>query len=329
MSILKLSVQPEQWQLKKPFTISRGTRTDVDVLYVEISDGSVVGRGETCPTLRYGETIESERGKIQSLADNLPQDLCPETLQNLMPNGGARNAVDSAIWDYKAKKSGKKIWDMIGLEPPKPVETVLTISLDTPEEMALSAKENAQRGLLKLKFGGDEDDRRASLVREAVGPDCRLILDANEAWTFDHLKDFLPIMAKNNILMVEQPLPQAQDEALGEVEHIVPICADESCHTRADLQHLKGLYEMVNIKLDKTGGLTEAAKLFKDARAMDFDVMVGCMLGTSLGMAASHLVASHAKFVDLDAPLLIKKDREPGLKYDGNLVYPPTSDFWG
>jgi L-Ala-D/L-Glu epimerase len=329
MSVLELSVKPEQWELKEPFIISRGTRTYVDVLYIEFTDGTYIGRGETCPTPRYGGSIESETQKIEKLANSLPEDLTPELLQSLMPNGGARNGVDAALWDYLAKKTGKQVWEMLGLKAPKPVETVYTISLNTPEKMAVSAKKNAYRGFLKLKFGGNEDDRRASLVREAVGPDCRIVLDANESWTLDHLKDYLPVMAKNNILMVEQPLPQGQDEALGEVEHIVPICADESCHTREDLVGLKGLYEMVNIKLDKTGGLTEAALLFNEAKAMGFEIMVGCMLGTSLGMAPSHLVASHAKFVDLDAPLLIKADRVHGLKYDGNLVYPPEQEFWG
>ncbi len=329
MRMLKLISRPEQWELKEPFTISRGTRTHVDVIYVEISDGTHKGIGETSPTARYGESMESELEKIQTLANGLPQDLTPQSLQSLMPNGGARNAVDAALWDYVAKTTGKPIWEMVGLSAPKPVETVYTISLNTPEKMAKSAKENSFRGLLKLKFGGNEDDRRASLVREAVGEDCRIVLDANESWNQDHLKDYLPVMAKNNILMVEQPLPQGQDEALGEVEHIVPICADESCHTRADLRRLKSLYEMVNIKLDKTGGLTEAALLFNEAQAMGFEIMVGCMLGTSLGMAASHLVASQAKFVDLDAPLLIKKDRVPGLTYNGNLVMPPEKEFWG
>ena len=329
MGALKLSSSPEKWELKEPFTISRGSRTHVDLLYVEITDGVYTGRGETSPTSRYGESIESETKKIETLASKITDDLTPTSLQFLMPNGGARNAVDAALWDYLAKKTGKPVWEMLGLTPPKPIETVYTISLNTPEKMAASAKKNAFRGLLKLKFGGDDDDRRASLIREAVGPECRIVLDANEAWTVEHLKDYLPVMADNNILMVEQPMPQGQDEALGEVEHIVPICADESCHTTSDLKHLKGLYEMVNIKLDKTGGLTEAAHLFHKAKAMDFEIMVGCMLGTSLGMAASHLVASHAKFVDLDAPLLIKKDRVPGLRYDGNLVYPPQRIFWG
>jgi L-alanine-DL-glutamate epimerase-like enolase superfamily enzyme len=245
-----------------------------------------------------------------------------------MEPGAARNALDVAFWDLEAKQTGTSVWALAGIDEPKPVVTAYTLSVDTPERMAAAAQAEAQRPLLKVKLTGAGDLDRVRAVR-AGAPKATLIVDANEAWTLDHLREYGPSLAELGVALIEQPLPAGQDEALATLPHPVPLCADESCHTSADLSDLVGRYDYVNIKLDKTGGLTEALILLEAARAGGFKIMVGCMVGSSLAMAPALLLAQRAEFVDLDAPLLLARDRQPGLRYEGSIVYPPKPNLWG
>jgi len=245
-----------------------------------------------------------------------------------MAAGAARNALDVALWDLEAKRSGSSVWALAGIAEPHPVVTAYTLSVDTPERMAAAAREEAHRPLLKLKLTGAGDLERVRAVR-AGAPQATLIVDANEAWTLDHLRDYAPALAALGVALIEQPLPAGQDAALAGLPRPVPLCADESCHTSADLAALAGRYDYVNIKLDKTGGLTEGLRLLHAARAQGFKIMVGCMIGSSLAMAPAMLLAQDAEFVDLDAPLLLARDRQPGLRYEGSTVYPPKPNLWG
>jgi L-Ala-D/L-Glu epimerase / N-acetyl-D-glutamate racemase len=329
---VQLRVDTENWQLDTPFIISRSASTCQVLVIVEASDGEHIGRGECSPTKRYGETIDSVLSQITSLNTLLQEhpDMSLDTkcLQDLLPPGAARNAVDCALWDLCSQKAQRPVWQLLQSVAPKPVATVYTISMDTPQAMAQAAKEAVGHSMLKLKFGGQGDEHRIAAIREAV-PDQRLIVDANEAWDNAILEPLLDSMSKHGVEMVEQPLPADADELLTSVHHPMPICADESCHTSENLPQLLGKYDMVNIKLDKTGGLTEAMRLLARAQEMNFSIMVGCMLGTSLAMAPALLVAQHAQYVDLDAPLLLGKDRANALRYEAGLVYPNAAGLWG
>ena len=324
-----LTVRRESFPIRGAFRISRGAKTEAQVVVAEIRDGDAVGRGECVPYARYGETLDGVVAAIAARAGAVADGLDGEGLNRVMAAGAARNALDCALWDLQAKLAGRPVWQLAGLaQPPRPVVTAFTLSVDTPEAMAAAARAAADRPLLKLKLTGAGDVERVRAVREAV-PSARLIADANEAWTLDQLGAFAPEMAALGVELIEQPLPAAADEGLLGVACPVPLGADESCHGRDGLEALAGLYQVVNIKLDKTGGLTEALRLKAAAEAAGFGIMVGCMVATSLAMAPALLVAQGARLVDLDGPLLLAADRVPGLRYDGAWVHPSEPAVWG
>jgi L-alanine-DL-glutamate epimerase-like enolase superfamily enzyme len=306
------------------FTISRGSRTEAKVLTVRISEGGVTGWGECVPYARYDETLESVTAEIEGLPDAFTR----ADLYDLLPAGAARNAVDCALWDLEAKQAGKRVWELAGLPKPGPEITAYTLSLDTPEKMQAQAALHAHRPLLKIKLGTADDMPRLEAVR-AGAPDAQIIIDANEGWSAKVYADLAPHLVRLGVSLVEQPLPAGEDDALIGMDRPVPVCADESCHDRTSLPKLKGKYDVVNIKLDKTGGLTEALALRDAALAEGYDVMVGCMVGSSLAMAPATLVAQGAKVVDLDGPLLLAEDRENALTFDAAGVHPPSAKLWG
>lgn len=324
----RLSVSRRAWPLARPFAISRGSKTHAEVVVAEIFDGDFRGRGECVPYARYGESVDSVVTALEAMKGPVFSGLDRRELQDAMPPGAARNALDAAFWDLDAKRFDRRAADLAGMGAPKPVVTAYTLSLDTPERMAEAAAAERRRPLLKLKLTGDGDLARVGAVRRAA-PTARLIVDANEGWSERHLIEIMPGLAEFGVELIEQPLPAGGDDALAAVPHPVPVCADESVHTRADLDRLQGKYEAINIKLDKTGGFTEALLLAEEAAMRGFAIMVGCMIGTSLAMAPALLVAQRARIVDLDAPLLLAADRVPGLRYDGSTVYPPEPALWG
>ncbi|MEO0327884.1 MAG: N-acetyl-D-Glu racemase DgcA [Pseudomonadota bacterium] len=321
---MTIKITSEKFSLASAFTISRGTKTHAEVIVVTVGDGTFLGRGECVPYGRYEETIESVTRQIEKL----PSDVTLKTLHSVLPAGAARNAVDCALWDLEAKKSGTSVWKMTGEVEPKPLTTAYTLSLDAPAVMQENAKANAYRPLLKIKLGGPNDLSRLEAVRTGA-PDAEIIIDANEGWTEPVWLALQQDLQDLGVVLVEQPLPATKDQCLADHEHMVPLCADESCHTSLELAQLKDRYEFINIKLDKTGGLSEALITRERAIELGLGIMVGCMVGTSLGMAPAILLAQGAKFVDLDGPLLLAEDRPNGLRYDGSIVYPPTTDFWG
>ena len=323
-----LDARIERWPIEGGFTISRGAKTEAVVVVAEVRDGQITGRGECVPYPRYGETAEATLAAIMAMKDVVGRGLGREALQTLMPPCAARNALDCALLDLEAKQSGRRVWDRLGRAAPLPCVTAYTISLGSPETMAAATAKAAHRPLLKIKLGGEGDALRIAAVRRAA-PKSELIVDANEAWTPANLEQNLAECAKCGVTLVEQPLPAGQDTALGRIKRPISVCADESVHDRASLPSLRERYDAVNIKLDKTGGLTEALAMADAATADGFDIMVGCMVATSLAMAPALLLAQQARFVDLDGPLLLARDREGGLRYDGSLVYPPDSALWG
>jgi len=324
----KFSARIERWPIAGSFTISRGAKTEAVTVVAELSRGGLTGRGECVPYPRYGETPEATLAALKSMREPLRRGLDRQALQQAMPAGAARNALDCAWLDLEAKTSGLRVWDMLGRPAPRPCTTAYTISLGTPEAMAAATAQAAHRRLLKIKLGGDGDGARIKAVRQAA-PDSELIVDANEAWTPDNLEQHLAECAGAGVTCVEQPLPAGRDEALATIKRPLAVCADESVHDRPTLAGLRERYDAINIKLDKTGGLTEALEMTDAARALGFEIMVGCMVATSLAMAPAMLLAGEARFVDLDGPLLLKRDREGGLRYDGSLVYPPEATLWG
>ena len=321
---MRIEVTPDTFRLAEVFTISRGSRTEAKVLTVRITEGDVTGWGECVPYARYDETLESVTAQIDGLSGPLSRD----ALYDLLPAGAARNAVDCALWDLEAKRAGKRVWELAGLAAPVPQITAYTLSLDTPEKMRAQAAKHAHRPLLKIKLGTPDDMPRLEAVR-AGAPDATIIVDANEGWSAEVYADLAPHLVRLGVALVEQPLPAGEDDALIGVARPVPVCADESAHDCSSLPKLKGKYDVVNIKLDKTGGLTEALRLRDAARAEGYDVMVGCMVGSSLAMAPATLVAQGAKIVDLDGPLLLGEDREHALQFDAAGVHPPSVALWG
>ncbi|ABA77916.1 dipeptide epimerase [Rhodobacter sphaeroides] len=319
-----ITVTPESFRLAEVFTISRGSRTESRVLTVTVTREGLSGRGECVPYARYGETLESVADQIATLPENLTR----ADLQTLLPAGAARNAVDCALWDLEAKDSGKRVWQLLGLPAPQPQVTAFTLSLDAPEKMRAAAARNAHRPLLKIKLGTPDDMARLEAVR-AGAPATRIIVDANEGWTADIYTELAPHLLRLGVALVEQPLPAGQDELLAEIARPLPVCADEACHDRHSLPALKGKYDVVNIKLDKTGGLTEALALREAALAEGYGLMVGCMVGSSLAMAPATLVAQGAAYVDLDGPLLLAEDREQPLVFDEAGIHPPSAELWG
>ena len=333
MPSLTLAARIERWPIAGGFAISRGAKTEAVVIVAEVSrqgpnGKAIVGRGECVPYARYGETPEGTLEAILAMQGALDGGLDRLGLQGEMRAGAARNALDCALWDLEAKVAEKRIWELLGLSAPRPLTTAYTISLGTPETMAEATAKAARRPLLKIKLGGDGDEARIAAVRKAA-PDAELIVDANEAWTDGNLERHLAACAAAGVTMIEQPLPAGQDQALARIKRPVSVCADESVHDRASLEGLRERYDAINIKLDKTGGLTEALVMAESAKALGFDLMVGCMVATSLAMAPALTIAQGARVVDLDGPLLLAKDRDDGLRYDGSTVYPPGAELWG
>ncbi|MGA2056104.1 MAG: N-acetyl-D-Glu racemase DgcA [Bradyrhizobium sp.] len=323
-----LEARIERWPIEGGFTISRGAKTEAVVVVAEVCRGEVTGRGECVPYPRYGETPEATLKAILSMNDAVSRGLDRNALQSAIPPSAARNALDCALLDLEAKQRGERIWDWLGRAAPPAAVTAYTISLGPPETMAAASARAAHRRLLKIKLGGDGDGLRIAAVRKAA-PDSELIVDANESWSEANLEQNLDACAQAGVTLVEQPLPAGQDAALARIKRPIAVCADESVHDRASLSGLRERYDAVNIKLDKTGGLTEALAMADAATAQGFYIMVGCMVATSLSMAPAMLLTRQARFVDLDGPLLLKRDRDGGLRYDGSLVYPPDAAFWG
>ena len=327
---MELSVTIERWPLAGAFTISRGSKTEAVVVVAELKNGTHRGRGESVPYARYGETPDGIVAAIEAMRPALRRGLSRAELQGAMPAGAARNALDCAYWDVNAKAAGRPVHELAGLVAPKPRITAYTISLAAPAAMAEAAERAAARPLLKVKLGGADGrdgERIAAVRRSALGAE--LIVDANEGWTGDNLAPNLAACADAGVTLIEQPLPEGKDAALTRIKRAIPVCADESVHDRASLDALAGKYDAVNVKLDKTGGLTEALALAAEAERRGFAIMVGCMVATSLAMAPALLVAQRARVVDLDGPLLLAKDRAEGLRYDGSLVYPAPAALWG
>jgi L-alanine-DL-glutamate epimerase-like enolase superfamily enzyme len=324
---LRIEAKEEVWPLKEVFRISRGSRTEARVVVVTVNDGKNTGRGEGVPIARYNQSIDSVLAQIESIKS--VRDLDRDKLQHLLPAGAARNALDCALWDLEAKRSGKRAWELANVPIVPEVETSFTISLDTPDKMATAAKAAANSPLLKLKLGGDDLDlARIEAVHKAA-PTARLLIDANESWSPEHYRKIVPALKELGVELIEQPFPANADEVLKTLDHPVPICADESCHTTADLPRLRNRYEMVNVKLDKTGGLTEALLLTEHARESGFKLLFGCMACTSLGIAPARLLASAADWIDLDGALLLARDRDHGLGYENGRIGLPSRQLWG
>jgi len=321
---MNIIVTPDVFKLAQVFTISRGSRTEAKVLTVRVERDGITGWGECVPYARYDETLESVTTQIEGL----PIDISRPELQDALPAGAARNAVDCALWDLEAKQAGEPVWELAGLSTPGPEITAYTLSLDTPEKMREQATKHAFRPLLKIKLGTPDDMARLEAVR-AGAPNSSIIVDANEGWSAEVYTELAPHLVRLGVKLVEQPLPAGEDEALIGMERPVPVCADESCHDCSSLPHLTGKYDIVNIKLDKTGGLTEAIKLRAAAEAEGYGIMVGCMVGSSLAMAPATLIAQGVAYTDLDGPLLLAEDRDGPLKFDYAGVHPPSTKLWG
>ena len=324
---MRISAREEVWPLKEVFRISRGSRTDARVVVATVSDGENVGRGEGVPIKRYNQSTPSVLAQIESIKSH--KNLGRNKLEDLLPPGAARDALDCALWDLETKISGKRVWELANIPIVDQVETSFTISLDTPEKMAAAAKAAATRPILKLKLGGEHLDlSRVEAVRQAA-PNTRLLIDANESWSPQHYRKIVSALKELGVELIEQPFPADADEILETLDHPIPVCADESCHTTVDLPCLKNRYEVVNVKLDKTGGLTEALRLCEQARESGFEILIGCMVGTSLGMAPARVLATAADYVDLDGPLLLARDREHGLRYGNGKIEMPSRELWG
>ncbi|WP_416408672.1 N-acetyl-D-Glu racemase DgcA [Agrobacterium rosae] len=323
-----LEATAEVFPVAGSFTISRGSRTEVVVVACSITENGVRGVGECVPYTRYGESIDGVLADIRAVSVAVSSGIDRSQLQHIMKPGAARNAVDCALWDLEAKLSGTSVASKVLALPPKPIVTAYTISLGEPDVMAAKAAENATRPLLKIKTGTQDDEARLRAVR-AAAPQATIIVDANEGWTEQNIEHHFAVAKELNIALIEQPLPAGKDAILARIERPVAICADESVHLTADLAALRDRYDAINIKLDKTGGLTEALVMKQEAERLGYTIMVGCMLGTSLGMAPALMLAQDTAYADLDGPLLLARDRVPGLRYEGSLVHPPEPELWG
>lgn len=326
-SPLSIDAHEEIWPLRQPFRISRGTRTEAQIVALTVSDGEHIGRGESVPLARYNQSVASVLVQIESIQGD--KNLNRQGLQDLLPAGAARNALDCALWDLEAEIFGKRAWELANIPVVPEVETSFTISLDTPEKMGAAAKANARLPMLKLKLGGDDPDlARVAAVRKAA-PAVRLLIDANESWSPEHYRQIVPGLKQLGVELIEQPFPAHDDEVLEVLGHPIPVCADESCHTTVDLSRLTNRYEVINVKLDKTGGLTEALRLCERARNSGFKLLIGCMVCTSLGIAPARLLASFANWIDLDGPLLLARDRDHPVPYANGRIGIPPRDLWG
>jgi L-Ala-D/L-Glu epimerase / N-acetyl-D-glutamate racemase len=326
--MVSLDIAHEAWPIAGSFAISRGSKTEAHVVVVTLRDGPFTGRGECVPYPRYEETVEGVIAALEAARAAIEEGCGRSDVPRLVQPRAAQNALDCALWDLEAKRAGEPVWKLAGLSEPKPLITAYTLSLDTPEAMAEAAAKASSRPLLKLKLGRDSDAERLRLIRKAA-PRSRLIVDANEGWSSANLQTMLAVCSEVGVEMVEQPLPASDDEALRGIRRSVPICADESAHDRTGLDQLVGKYDAINIKLDKTGGLTEALALAEAAKAKDLLLMTGCMVGTSLSMAPAMLVAQVSSIADLDGPLILRDDRQPGILYEGSLMNPPPPALWG
>jgi L-alanine-DL-glutamate epimerase-like enolase superfamily enzyme len=326
-SPLSIDAHEEIWPLRQPFRISRGSRTEAQIVVLTVSDRKHIGRGEGVPLSRYDQSIASVLAQIESIQGD--KNLSRQSLQDLLPAGAARNALDCALWDLEAKISSERAWELANIAIVPEVETSFTISLDTPEKMGAAAKANARLPRLKLKLGGDDPDlARVETVREATSA-TRLIIDANESWSPEHYRKIVPALKQLGVELIEQPFPAKADEVLEILDHPIPVCGDESCHTTGDLPRLTNRYEVVNVKLDKTGGLTEALRLCERARDSGFKLLIGCMVCTSLAIAPARLLASFANWIDLDGPLLLARDRDRPVPYAKGRIGIPPRDLWG
>lgn len=326
--VVTLKVSRDTFAMDGTFTISRGSRTAAHVLTVSLEIDGVMGVGECVPYARYGESLDSVCSQIESVRASVSAGLDRIALQSVLPAGAARNAIDCAMWDLESKRSGIPVWQLAGLEPPVPIYSAFTLSLDTPERMRESAIKQASRPILKIKLGGSGDLERLRAVREGA-PESQLIVDANEGWSAEDYDAMAPVMTELGVVLVEQPLPADDDSALVGRDRPLPVCADEACHDRSTLAALKNKYDVINIKLDKTGGLTEALALKSAAVDQGFRIMVGCMVGSSLAMAPAFLVAQGVEFVDLDGPLLLAEDRKTPMQFEGSQMYPASAMLWG
>ena len=325
---MKLIVTNDSFRLAQVFTISRGSRTQADVITVKLEADGFAGFGECVPYARYGETMDSVNQQIESVRGAIGEGMNRDELQTALPLGTARNALDCAMWDLEAKRGNTTVWQLAGLPKPEPVTTCYTLSLESPEKMLAAAAKNNMMPVLKIKLGGDGDLERLRAVREGA-PRSTLVVDANEGWSVEDYHQLAPVMVELGVALVEQPLPADNDDALMNIERTLPVCADESCHGRASLEQLHGKYDFINIKLDKTGGLTEALALKAAAQEAGFKIMVGCMVSTSLAMAPGVLVAQGAEVVDLDGPLLLAEDRDPAIEFEGAIMSPAKQALWG
>lgn len=325
---MKVNLLDESWLIEGTFTISRGSRTHANVVVVELQQGEHTGRGECVPYARYDESIESVIAELAALEDKIVAGLTRQEMQSLLPAGAARNALDCAYWDLACKQSGQRIWQQLEVAQPESVITAFTLSLDTPERMKAAAIKNAHRPLLKLKLAGEGDVERVAAVREG-SPNARIIVDANEGWNEAQYLEMVPELVKLNVEMIEQPFPASDDAALAHLPRPITLCADESCHDSSSLKNIIGRYDMINIKLDKTGGLTEAIALKEEAEKAGLQVMVGCMVATSLAMAPAFIVAQNVQIVDLDGPLLLAEDRQSGIQFDESLMNVYQAALWG
>ena len=323
---LAFSVAVQGWPLDKPFRTARGPSTEARVVVVTVSDGQSTGRGEAVPISRYGQTPASTATQLEQI---FPKCVDRQQIQDLLPAGAARNALDCALWDLEAKASGKRAWELAKIQVVKSIETAFTISLDAPEKMAAAARASNDAPFLKLKLGGDSLDLpRAEAVRGAA-PAARLMVDANESWSPSHYREVVPALRGLGIELIEQPFPADADDVLESLDHPVPVCADESCHTTADLPRLVNRYDAINVKLDKTGGLTEAVLLTQRAREHGFKILIGCMVCTSLGIAPARLLVGATDYADLDGPLLLAGDRHHRLLYEEGKISLPSGELWG
>ena len=324
---MKIEAREEVFPLNHPFRISRGSRTEASVITVTVSDGQHTGRGEGVPIARYRQRGDSVLAQIDSIASVV--DLDRDKLAELLPAGAARNALDCALWDLEAKRCGKRAWELVKIPIVDQVETSFTISLDTPAKMAAAAAAANELPVLKLQLYIDDSDLARVQAVRAAAPNARLVIDANESWSPRHYRDMISPLKELGVELIEQPFPADADEVLETLDHPIPVCADESCHTTNDLQHLKNRYDAINIKLDKTGGLTEAIQMYQRALESNFKILIGCMVCTSLSIAPARLLASNAEWVDLDGPLLLARDRDHGFHYQNGKIGMPVSELWG
>jgi L-alanine-DL-glutamate epimerase-like enolase superfamily enzyme len=325
---VQLEFHSVTWAFASPFTTAYRSKLNAETIQVTLTDGVVTGRGESSCVAYRGETIDLVLDQLSSIENEILNGISRVALQNRMPAGGARNAIDCALWDIEAKRCGRRAWSLAGLHSISPLITAYTLSLDSPENMAQAAARAGRKSVLKLKLGGDNDAARVAAVRRAR-PDAMIIVDANQSWSVAHLDETVPLLAALDVKLIEQPLPVTHDEALRQYRGAIPICADESCQTTASLSELVGKYQCINIKLDKTGGLTEALEVAKIARQLKFDLMVGCMGGSSLAMAPAFVLGQFCSIIDLDGPLLATSDMPNAIRYDGCRMFPPEASLWG